>query len=46
MEKKLILVGQLNKFEIWNEVSWNAKEDEWMSGDQDDDLSEVSNLSF
>jgi len=46
MEKKLILVGQLNKFEIWNEASWNAKEDEWMSGDQDDDLSEVSNLSF
>lgn len=46
MEKKLILVGQLNKFEIWNEAAWNAKEDEWMNDDENDDLSDLSDLSF
>ena len=24
MDKKLILIGQLNKFEIWNEAAWQA----------------------
>jgi len=47
MEKKLMLVGQLNKFEIWNEEAWIAKENEWMNADDDDDgLSELGNLSF
>ncbi|NOQ64115.1 MAG: division/cell wall cluster transcriptional repressor MraZ [Methyloprofundus sp.] len=47
MEKKLVLVGQLNKFEIWNEDAWNAKESEWMNADDDDnDLAELANLSF
>ena len=46
MEKKLILVGQLNKFEIWNEDAWNAKENEWLQGDDDDGLDELEGLSF
>ena len=46
MEKKLILVGQLNKFEIWNEDAWNAKENEWLEGDDDEGLDELENLSF
>lgn len=46
MEKKLILVGQLNKFEIWNEDAWNAKENEWLQGDDDDGLDEMEGLSF
>lgn len=46
MEKKLVLVGQLNKFEIWNAEAWNAKESEWMSSDDDDGLDELENLSF
>ncbi|RLA26227.1 MAG: division/cell wall cluster transcriptional repressor MraZ [Gammaproteobacteria bacterium] len=46
MEKKLILVGQLNKFEIWNEAAWNAKESEWLEGDDDEGLDELENLSF
>ena len=46
MEKKLILVGQLNKFEIWNEDAWNAKENEWMNADDDDGLDELGTLSF
>ncbi|MCK5355965.1 MAG: division/cell wall cluster transcriptional repressor MraZ, partial [Methyloprofundus sp.] len=46
MEKHIVLVGQLNKFEIWNENSWNAKEDEWMNADDDEGLDELESLSF
>lgn len=46
MEKKIVLVGQLNKFEIWNEQSWNSKENEWMEGDDTDGLEELGSLSF
>lgn len=46
MEKKLILVGQLNKFEIWNEDAWIAKENEWLEGDDDEGLDELESLSF
>lgn len=45
--KKAVLLGQLNKFEIWNDVAWGKKEEEWMneSGDAEG-LSELSSLSF
>ena len=46
MEKKLILVGQLNKFEIWSEDAWIAKENEWLEGDDDEGLDELESLSF
>lgn len=45
IEKKLMLVGQLNKFEIWSTAAWIAKENEWLN-DSDDDLDELSDLSF
>lgn len=46
MEKHIVLVGQLNKFEIWNDVAWANKEKEWMEGDDDNDLEELNSLSF
>lgn len=46
MEKKIVLVGQLNKFEIWNEDAWTAKEAEWLAGDDTDGLDELGTLSF
>ena len=46
MEKRIVLVGQLNKFEIWNESSWKDKENEWMNGDDDEGLEELGSLSF
>lgn len=46
MEKRIVLVGQLNKFEIWNEAAWNDKEKEWMSGDDAEGLDELGSLSF
>ena len=46
MEKHIVLIGQLNKFEIWNEQSWKDKESEWMSGDDAEGLEELGSLSF
>lgn len=48
MEKHVVLVGQLNKFEIWNEPVWTAKENDLMSGDDvsDADLDEIKSISF
>jgi MraZ protein len=46
MDKKVMLVGQLNKFEIWNESAWLIKENEWLNNDDDDDLEALASLSF
>lgn len=46
MDKKVVLVGQLSKFEIWSEDAWNDKENEWMQGEDTDGLDELSGLSF
>jgi len=46
MEKKIILIGQLNKFEIWNEASWSMKEHEWLESNDNEDLEELGSLSF
>lgn len=46
LEKKIVLVGQLNKFEIWNEEAWNAKESEWLNATDDEGLEELESLSF
>lgn len=46
MEKHIMLVGQLNKFEIWNEAAWKAKEQEWMDGNDIEGLEELGSLSF
>ncbi len=46
MEKHVVLVGQLNKFEIWNEQSWQAKETEWLNGDDNEGLEDLGSLSF
>ena len=47
LEKHVILLGQLNKFEIWNEEIWTANENDWLDGDDDDEsLDELESLSF
>jgi MraZ protein len=46
MEKKIILVGQLNKFEIWNDDSWTDKENEWMNEDDIEGLEDLGSISF
>jgi MraZ protein len=46
MDKKIMLVGQLNKFEIWDEAAWKAKEDEWMNSDDNEGLDALDAISF
>lgn len=46
MDKKIVLVGQLKKFEIWNEDAWVAKENEWLAGDDTEGLEELGTISF
>jgi MraZ protein len=30
LEKKIALVGQINKFELWDEETWNERQDAWL----------------
>lgn len=34
--RQAILIGQGNKFELWDEERWNEKRDEWLGGPEDD----------
>ena len=44
MTKKITLIGQGEKFEIWNEDTWNTKVNNWRSEETDE--SEQSVLSY
>lgn len=50
LEKKVVLVGQGRKFEIWNEETWNHNRERWLEEENRDDPTdispELSNLSF
>jgi len=49
LDRKVALIGQGNKFEIWDEESWISARDEWIDEEQsdEDDLSpELGSLSF
>ncbi len=41
ISKQMVFLGQGNKFEIWDEASWNTQSEEWL-GQLDDDVGEVS----
>ena len=38
LEKNGMLIGQGNKFELWDEATWNEKRDAWLSQDEDGEL--------
>ena len=38
LEKKVVLVGQLNKFELWNADTWQTERDAWITEAQSDDM--------
>jgi len=38
LDRQAILIGQGNKFELWDEERWNGKRDEWLGNDDDGDL--------
>ncbi|MFT4581709.1 MAG: MraZ protein [Gammaproteobacteria bacterium] len=39
LEKRVAFLGQGNKFEIWDDDTWNAQRDEWLDGVNDRDSS-------
>lgn len=39
LEKKAVLIGQGNKFELWNEALWSERRDVWLA--EDDDLEDL-----
>ena len=47
LSRQAILLGQGNKFELWDEESWNEKRDAWLSDEDETDLpSELESLSL
>lgn len=49
LDKRIVLVGQGTKFEIWNEEIWNGNRDEWLAAEaagEDAMPEELENLSF
>lgn len=39
LQKKAVLIGQGNKFELWNEVLWSERRDMWLA--EEDDLEDL-----
>ena len=37
LNKEVVLIGQGNKFEIWDEGTWNTRRGEWLEGEGKDD---------
>lgn len=41
LEKRVVLLGQGNKFEVWDETTWNERRDQWLDDtDSDEGLSD------
>ena len=47
IEKQAVLIGQGNKFELWDEETWNEKRDAWLGEEDDGDLpADLETISF
>jgi len=47
LDKQAILIGQGNKFELWDEETWNGKRDAWLGDEEDGDLpADLESISF
>ena len=47
LEKNATLIGQGNKFELWDEATWNEKRDTWLDTDDDAELPpDLESISF
>jgi MraZ protein len=34
LDKRVVLIGQGNKFELWDEQTWNVRRDMWLAADE------------
>jgi MraZ protein len=47
LEKNAMLIGQGNKFELWDESTWNSRRDEWLDDDGDGELpADLESIAF
>ncbi|MDA1063025.1 MAG: division/cell wall cluster transcriptional repressor MraZ [Proteobacteria bacterium] len=47
LDKATMLIGQGNKFELWDEDAWVEKRDAWLAGGDDGDLPpDLESISF
>jgi MraZ protein len=47
LDKAAILIGQGNKFELWDEEAWTEKRDAWLAGGDDGELpADLESISF
>ncbi len=47
LEKQGMLIGQGNKFELWDETTWNEKCDAWLVDEDDGELpADLESISF
>jgi transcriptional regulator MraZ len=37
LDRQAMLIGQGNKFELWDEERWNTRRDEWLAEDADEE---------
>lgn len=49
LDRRVVMIGQGNKFELWNEDTWNERRDTWLDTADEDELSlpaELGQLSL
>jgi MraZ protein len=47
LDRQAMLIGQGNKFELWDESTWNEKRDAWLGEEDDGDLPpDLESISF
>jgi MraZ protein len=49
LDRQAMLIGQGNKFELWNEERWSSRRDEWLASDEDEEAGlpqELESLSL
>ena len=47
LTKQGMLIGQGNKFELWDEATWNEKRDEWLAEEDDGEMpADLESISF
>ena len=44
LEKKIVLMGQTNKLEIWSEQIWRTRREEWLKATRERAFSDLSDL--
>jgi MraZ protein len=49
LERRVVMIGQGHKFELWNEEIWTARREDWLAEDEDEGLAlpaELASLSL